>query len=189
MSRSFSPFCCTTLACQLRQGVGLLFFPSQLCGGARICSYGSGPDWREREVFLSSVSFVGKWSGFDSESAPVPIPRHTARDTLLRLAKIIDPHDRRAGLLRPTRDAVRARDAHGSPFTVLVVAVLAGAALRAIRMELGVLIQWDRKGGMRVAEDVPAVPAVVAPLEEGEGGLANGCVADQRVGVRLPVLA
>ena len=81
------------------------------------------------------------------------------------------------------------RDARGSPFAVLVVAVLAGAALRAFGVEFGALVQWDREGGMRVAEDVPAVPAVMAPLQEGEGRLADRRVADQRIGIWFPMFA
>lgn len=42
---------------------------------------------------------------------------------------------------------------------------------------------------MRVAEDMPAVSAMVPSLQEREGGLAYGCIADQGVGVGFPVLA
>lgn len=42
---------------------------------------------------------------------------------------------------------------------------------------------------MHVAEDVPAVAAVVPSLQQREGGLADGGVADQGVGVGFPVLA
>lgn len=42
---------------------------------------------------------------------------------------------------------------------------------------------------MRVAEHMPAVSAMVPSLQEREGGLAHGCIADQGVGVGFPVFA
>ena len=65
--------------------------------------------------------------------------------------------------------------------------MLAGARLGAVRVELGVLVERDGVVRVRVAEDVAAVAAVVAPFEEGEGFLADGRVADGRVRVGFPV--
>jgi len=67
--------------------------------------------------------------------------------------------------------------------------MLASAALQALGMEFGVLVQRDRKRRVRVAEHMPAVAAMVPSLQEREGGLAHGCITDQSVGVGLPVLA
>ena len=104
------------------------------------------------------------------EGTPVPVPRHTARDALLCLATIVvDPHYRRRTRLIEAAfsgNTVRTRDACGSPLAIPVVTVLAGAALRTFGMEFGVLVQGGGEGGMRVAEHVPAVPTVMAPLEQ-----------------------
>lgn len=50
------------------------------------------------------------------------------------------------------------------------------------------MIERDREVGMPVAEYVAATAAVVSPLEETEGLLADGSVADYGVRVGLPVL-
>lgn len=51
------------------------------------------------------------------------------------------------------------------------------------------MVERDGVMGIRAAEDVPAVAAVVAALEEREGLVAGRGVAGDGVGVELPVLA
>ena len=56
-------------------------------------------------------------------------------------------------------------------------------------MKLRILIQWNCKRRMRVAEHMPAMPTVVSSLQQREGSLADGRIADQRIGVWFPTLA
>lgn len=144
------------------------------------------------------VSHVASdWKGRPARSkrTPIPVPRHARSQRRLRALRPTtrcarQPDIRRAGQRRRARaDAVVARDALLAPPRVLVPAVLAGARLGALGVEFGLLVERDGEVGVRVAEDVPAVAAVVAALEEREGLLADGRVADGGVGVGFPVLA
>ena len=54
-------------------------------------------------------------------------------------------------------------------------------------MKLRVLVERDGVMGVGAAEDVATVSAMVATLEEVEGSLADGRVADDGIGVGFPV--
>jgi hypothetical protein len=49
---------------------------------------------------------------------------------------------------------------------------------RSARVVVRILIEWDLVGAMVIAEDVAAVPAVVAAGEVAEGLATGGMVAD-----------
>ena len=72
-----------------------------------------------------------------------------------------------------------------TPLLELRVAVAAGAAVDAARVEVGVLVERDLKGAVGVAEDVAALAAVVAAREVGEGAPACRVVADRGLVVGL----
>lgn len=59
----------------------------------------------------------------------------------------------------------------------------------ALGVEVRVLVQGDLPPRMLVAENVAAMPAMVASLEEAEGFVADGVIADWGGGVGFPVLA
>lgn len=129
------------------------------------------------------------------EGAPGPILRRTARNTPpLPLGALPSPTPSHNGNRRIRRrcrlriQAVIPRKPRRFPLAIPIPAVLASARWCAVGVELGGLVQRDGVGGMGVAEDEAAVPAVVAALEEGESFLADGGVADQGVCVGLPVL-
>ena len=71
------------------------------------------------------------------------------------------------------------------PALVIGPAVIAGSGTNAIRMEMSVLIQRNGKWGMRLAEDVPTSPTMMATFEQGEWLVANRCVAPRRIRIRL----
>lgn len=122
---------------------------------------------------------------------PVPVPgrtrRHRALYALFRLA----PPDPNGWSPRQGRHirayAVLPRSARVVPPPVLFPAVLARSRFCAVRVELCVLVERDRVVGVRVAEDMATVAAVVTPLEEAECLLTDGRVANDSVGVRFPV--
>jgi hypothetical protein len=60
----------------------------------------------------------------------------------------------------------------GIPLLIVAVAGIAGAGGEAIGVEAGVLVEGDGEGGVVGAEDVAAVAAVVAAVEDVEGGAA-----------------
>jgi hypothetical protein len=71
------------------------------------------------------------------------------------------------------------------PDLELLEAVVAGARRGGTGVEVGVLVERDDGAGVGVAEDVAASAAVVAPVEVVEAALADGVIADGRLGVRL----
>ena len=75
------------------------------------------------------------------------------------------------------------------PLDPLFRAVIAAAHFLAQGVELSVLVEAEALGAVLGAEDVAAVAAVVAALEEVEFLLADVEVADLSVGVGFPVLA
>ena len=76
-----------------------------------------------------------------------------------------------------TLDLVEAVGAGLVPASEGTPAELAGTRLDAVGVEVGVLIERDGVGGVGGAENVPAMPAVVATQEHAEGGAAAGGVA------------
>lgn len=143
-----------------------------------------------------------------SESAPVPVPRHARRDLGLMLHTSLGSTSRNGsgaggvdgagGIRRGAVDVVgragvaaAAADGRGlavgaaAPRLELVVAVLAGAAHGAARVVVGVLVKRDLEGRVRVAEDVAAAAAVMAPRPVVEVAHAGGLVADRGVGIGL----
>lgn len=75
------------------------------------------------------------------------------------------------------------------PALVGVPAEVAGARGYAVRVEAGVLVEGDHVRGVRGAEDVAAVTAVVTAQEEAKGGATGGGVAVGGGRVRLVKLA
>lgn len=73
------------------------------------------------------------------------------------------------------------------PAAVGLPAQVAGARRHAVRVEAGELVEADGMGGVGGAEDVSAVPAVVAAAEEAKGGAAGGRVAGGGRSVGLSV--
>lgn len=70
----------------------------------------------------------------------------------------------------------------------LLEAVVAGARGRGARVKVGVLVEGQNQGRVRVAKDVAALAAVVAAGEVAKGALAEGVVADGRFRVGLSML-
>lgn len=85
-------------------------------------------------------------------------------------------------------DDAEALEAGLVPAQVGAVALVAGARGHAVRVEARVLVERHEVGGVRSAEDVAAVAAVVPPQEEAEEGAAGGRVAGRggRVGLEQP---
>jgi hypothetical protein len=75
------------------------------------------------------------------------------------------------------------------PPPVLFPAVLARSRFGPVGVELCVLVEGDSVVGVGVAEDMATVAAMVTALEEVEGLLTDGRVANDRVGVGLPMSA
>ena len=123
-----------------------------------------------------------------SESAPAPVPRHTIGYCLLTFWSTLHGYGTRYGTpwggssigLRPPLDI---------PLLVSVCAMQTSPILRALGMELSVLIQRHRPPRMGTTEDMTTMSAVVPSFEQRESLLARKAVADQRVRVQLPVIA
>lgn len=64
-----------------------------------------------------------------------------------------------------------------------------GSEKRSARIELGIMIERSGKGGMRVAEDVTALSAVVTASKVAKSPLASRVITNSRFGIGLPVLA
>lgn len=59
----------------------------------------------------------------------------------------------------------------------------------ALGVKFGMVIQAHGVVGVGVAKDMPAVPAVMTALEQIEGFVTGGRVADDGVGIGLPMVA
>jgi hypothetical protein len=132
-------------------------------------------------------------SAAGSERAPVPVSRNALRKTADQArsssltaeeSRIRDTNRWRRRLLVRVR-AVGATNARSLPQTPIVEASIACPVLRALRVEVCVLIERDGIRGMLVAEDVAAATAVMAPFEEAESLVASWGVAGRGCGVGL----
>jgi len=63
--------------------------------------------------------------------------------------------------------------------------VATGSEKRSARIELGIMIERSGKGGMRVAENVAALSAVVTAGEIAKSPLASRVITDSRFGIGL----
>ena len=127
----------------------------------------------------------------DLECAPVPIPRYTGSNfwSLGKERTVSWPScDGSSGSIT---SRVGGSGAGGLavistvPNLVLLEAVVAGSRRDGTRIELGVLIQGDHVTGMRITEDVAALPAVVSTGEIVEVPFASRIVAECGLGIGL----
>ena len=130
-----------------------------------------------------------------SKGAPAPVARQALReaadDAAGPKALAGDADGRRRRLLRARavarRAAVAAADACDFPRAVVVEAGVAGAVLRALGVEAGVLVEGDGVRRVLGAEDVSAASAVVASLEEGELLVTDRGITFHRSRIRLMI--
>lgn len=64
-----------------------------------------------------------------------------------------------------------------------------GPPHRTVRVEFRIMVQRGLVARMLVAEDMPAMPAVVPPFKKVEGFMADRGVTDRGLGIGFPVLA
>lgn len=135
-----------------------------------------------------------------SESAPVPVARHTGSD-IGRLAEIgrgvqgarlavavVGSNDLLgATLLRidGILDLAQTVGARLFPAPVGAPAEIAGPRWNALGVKAGLLIKRDEVGGVRGAEDVAAMTTMVAAQKEAKGGTASGRITVGGGRVRL----
>lgn len=135
-----------------------------------------------------------------SEGAPVPVAGHAGSDfgrlagialgiqgarLALRVAGSSDLL--RAALLRidGILDFAQAVGAGLFPAPVGAPAEITGPRGNTLGVEAGLLVKRDEVGGVRGAEDVAAVTAVVAAQKEAKGGTASGRITVGGCRVRL----
>lgn len=71
------------------------------------------------------------------------------------------------------------------PGSVVEETMLAGPALRAFRMVIGVLVERDEPKRVQVAEDIPASSTMMPSCEVSEMSRARDLIADISFGIGL----
>lgn len=171
-------------------------------GEARSCAVALGRV-ASGEAFVALVlgGRLNKQRPPPSKGTPIPVPRHRVRHLgrVQRHRAMAVPQQRIRRRRRSKRGGGRVDLARGgtagaaaargrvaaaglargeaAPLLELGVAVAAGAAGDAARVEVGVLVEGDLEGGVLVAEDVAALAAVVAAREVVEVALAGRVIA------------
>lgn len=136
-----------------------------------------------------------------SESAPVPVARHASSDLggLAQIglegsaARFLAGVESFRGLVftamglgvNGVLDLAQTVGASLLPALVGAPAEVAGAGGDALGVEAGILVKGDDMRGVRGAEDMTAVAAVVTTQEKTKGGTAGGRVTARRSRVRL----
>lgn len=130
-------------------------------------------------------------SGF-SEGAPIPFPRQARRHAaslIVRTLANAPTHGSRGGAGRKGFPPRGRFNLVFFPFQVHPPTVSASPVESAVRVIVRVLIEGYLPHGMFPTEHVPTVPAMVASLEESEGILADGSIADGGLLVGFPMIA
>lgn len=127
-----------------------------------------------------------------SEGAPVPFPRQARRDAASLVVRTFARplgHRLRGGAGRQTFPPRGRVDPVFFPLRVHAPTVSASPVESPVGMIVSVLVQGYLPHGMLPAKHVPTVPAMMPSLEESEGFLADGRVADRGMGVWFPMAA
>jgi len=117
------------------------------------------------------------------ESTPIPVSCETLRNTTSLSLWFRGGFDRFAHRPAHWPSITRHSSSLINPPLILPPAIFTAPTDRASWMELGVLIQWYHPDSMHPTENIPAMPTMMPPLEEGEMFLADGRVAKDGVGV------
>lgn len=144
---------------------------------------------RTRHCLVSNVFGLSKCT-------PIPIPRHTGRQTLTQphiplpkyphTASLPTIHRGRRRLITMRALAITPTAPCNLPAPEIPPAVLASPCARAFGMVICVLVERDAVLAVQVAEDVAAAPTVVFACEVGEVALA-GCFVTN-LGFRIGLL-
>jgi hypothetical protein len=159
-------------------------------GGVRVAFVVRAVDWATTRYYLVSNVFSL------SKRTPIPIPRHTGRQTLTQphiplpkhphTASLPTIHRGRRRIITMRALAIAPAAPCNLPAPEIPPAVLASPRARAFGMVICVLVERDAVLAVQVAEDVAAAPTVVFACEVGEVALAGCFVAN--LGFRVGLL-